>query len=76
MSGDASIDELREAAERAVAALAESTDPAAFHALLAVSERVGIALGESARSLAQSSSWAHVGEASGTTRQAAWARWH
>lgn len=76
MDAGASVDDARGRAERAIAELAASTDPAAFHALLAVSERVGVALGESARSLAETTSWAHVGDASGTTRQAAWSRWH
>ncbi len=58
-----------------VDALAERTEPEAFAALLALSEQVGTALGVSARSLAESGSWAEVGTVAGTSRQAAWSRW-
>lgn len=75
MGTNESIDELRAAAESAIEALAASPDPGAFQALLALSERVGIALGESARSIAASSSWTAVGDLSGTSKQAAWSRW-
>lgn len=59
-----------------VAALAASTDPAAFRELLALSEQLGLAIGESARNLAASGSWSRVAEQAGTTKQAAWSRWH
>lgn len=65
----------REAGER-IAALATSPDPDAFAALLSLSEQVGVALGASARTLATHGSWSQVAEHAGTTRQAAWARWH
>ena len=56
--------------------LAGSADPAAFAELLGVQEHLGIALGVAARALAESSSWAGVANEAGTSRQAAWARWH
>lgn len=63
-------------AQAAIDRLAATAEPEAFNALLALSAAAGEALGASARLLAESASWAAVGEASGTTRQAAWARWH
>lgn len=56
--------------------LAHSSDPAAFAELLGLQEHLGIALGLAARSLADDRSWASVAGLAGTTRQAAWARWH
>ncbi len=67
--------ELEELARNAVSRLAERPDPEAFAALLRLSAVVGECLGISARALAVSGSWAQVGEAAGTTRQAAWSRW-
>jgi len=67
--------ELEELARNAVHCLAERPDPEAFAALLRLSAVVGEGLGVSARALAVSGSWAQVGEAAGTTRQAAWSRW-
>jgi hypothetical protein len=67
--------ELEELARNAVSCLAERPDPEAFAALLRLSAVVGESLGISARALAVSGSWAQVGEAAGTTRQAAWSRW-
>ena len=55
-------------------ALAYSTDPAAFQTLLELSHYVGESLGISARTLAES--WSSVAGLAGTTKQAAWARWH
>lgn len=66
---------LEELARNAVSCLAERPDPEAFAALLRLSALVGECLGISARGLAVSGSWAQVGEAAGTTRQAAWSRW-
>lgn len=66
----------RTAALEAVERLAATPDHEAFDALLTLSAVVGEALGRSARLLAETTSWAAVGDASGTTRQAAWARWH
>ena len=67
--------ELEELARNAVGCLAERPDPEAFAALLRLSAVVGECLGISARAVAVSGSWAQVGEAAGTTRQAAWSRW-
>jgi len=57
-------------------ALAASSDPAAFSALLGISRYVGECLGLSARTLAESQSWGDVASVAGTTKQAAWSRWH
>jgi hypothetical protein len=70
-----SNEEFEELARNAVSCLAERPDPEAFAALLRLSALVGECLGISARGLAVSGSWAQVGEAAGTTRQAAWSRW-
>lgn len=56
--------------------LAASTDPVAFEALLGLSGYVGECLGASARTLAEAQSWSSVAGLAGTTKQAAWARWH
>lgn len=63
-------------AAQAITRLAEVADPAAFQALQRLSALTGVKLGESARALAASGSWARVAEAAGTSRQAAWARWN
>ena len=57
-------------------ALAADNDPAAFQALLALSGYLGECLGRSARTLAESQSWGDVASVAGTTKQAAWSRWH
>ena len=57
-------------------ALTASTDPAAFQALLGLSQYLGECLGQSARTLAESHSWGDVAGVAGTTKQAAWSRWH
>ena len=56
--------------------LAVSTDPAAFETLLGLSHYVGLCLGASARTLADANSWSSVADLAGTTKQAAWQRWH
>ena len=56
--------------------LSSSQDPAAFQELLTLSGYVGEALGASARSLADAQSWSSVATHAGTTKQAAWSRWH
>lgn len=56
--------------------LSASQDPAAFQELLGLSGYVGEALGASARSLAEAQSWTSVATHAGTTKQAAWSRWH
>lgn len=58
-----------------IAALSGSRDPAAFQELLALSEAVGVALGDSARTLATAQSWTQVATYAGTSKQAAWSRW-
>jgi hypothetical protein len=57
-------------------ALAASTDPEAFDTLLGLSQYVGECLGISARTLAAAQSWSRVADHAGTTKQAAWERWH
>jgi len=57
-------------------ALANSTDPIAFETLLGLSRYVGECLGTSARTLADAQSWSSVAGLAGTTKQAAWERWH
>jgi hypothetical protein len=57
-------------------ALTNDSDPAAFNSLLALSQYVGECLGRSARTLAESQSWGDVAGFAGTTKQAAWSRWH
>ena len=57
-------------------ALANSTDPTAFQTLLGLSQYVGECLGISARTLAEAHSWSSVAGLAGTTKQAAWSRWH
>lgn len=56
--------------------LARSTDPIAFEVLLGLSQHLGECLGASARTLAEAQSWSSVAGLAGTTKQAAWARWH
>jgi hypothetical protein len=68
--------ELAARAEQAVLALARSGDPEAFAHLLHLSRIVGEGLGEAARLLAANGSWSGVAGIAGTTRQAAWERWH
>jgi hypothetical protein len=70
------VDELAEQAETALRMLATSPDPAALEHLLRLSQVTGVCIGDSARTLAEHGSWAEVGSIAGTTRQAAWARWH
>ncbi|MGD9620079.1 MAG: hypothetical protein AB7G47_09710 [Mycolicibacterium sp.] len=57
-------------------ALAANSDPAAFQALLGLSRYLGECLGLSARAMAEASSWGDVAGVAGTTKQAAWSRWH
>jgi hypothetical protein len=61
---------------RLLDALAADSDPAAFQVLLGLSQYVGACLGLSARTLAESQSWGDVAAVAGTTKQAAWSRWH
>jgi hypothetical protein len=57
-------------------ALTANSDPAAFQVLLGLSQYLGECLGQSARTLAESQSWGDVADVAGTTKQAAWSRWH
>lgn len=68
--------ELGELAEQAVLSLAESGSPEAFAHLLRLSQVVGEGLGTAARLLAANGSWSGVAGIAGTSRQAAWERWH
>jgi hypothetical protein len=70
-----SDDELGALVHAAVSELAGRGTPASFRLLIDASAHVGASLGESARLLAATSSWSQVGDLSGTTKQAAWARW-
>lgn len=70
-----SEEELAALLRATVSELARRGTPASFTALIDASAHVGASLGESARQLAAAGSWAQVGDLSGTTRQAAWARW-
>jgi hypothetical protein len=56
--------------------LAADDNPAAFQALLGLSRYLGECLGMSARTLAENQSWGDVAGVAGTTKQAAWSRWH
>lgn len=69
------IEHLSARAREAVQGLAAMDSPEAFTALLGLSEAVGLALAESARTLASGSSWSQVGAIAGTSKQAAWSRW-
>ncbi|MGC1206471.1 MAG: hypothetical protein WA880_00780 [Ornithinimicrobium sp.] len=62
-------------ARKLIIDLGRSPDPAAFQELLGLSEAVGVALGTSARTLAQAQSWTQVATYAGTSKQAAWSRW-
>jgi hypothetical protein len=57
-------------------ALTANSDQAAFQVLLGLSQYLGECLGQSARTLAESQSWGDVAGVAGTTKQAAWSRWH
>lgn len=70
------IDHWAETARAAIDRLSGCDDRQAFDALLALSAHLGVALGQSARLLAERGSWSKVADAAGMSRQAAWARWH
>ncbi len=67
--------ELGAQARQAILQLSQLPDQAAFGELLGLSEAVGVALGESARILAEHGSWSTVAGVAGVSRQAAWYRW-
>lgn len=68
--------DLGELARSAMIALADRGDHSAFRELLALSGHAGVCLGEAARRIASSGSWSAVADVSGTSKQAAWERWH
>jgi len=68
--------ELGSLARTALTVLAERGDQPAFLELLATNVHVGECLGESARRIAANGSWSAVADLSGTSKQAAWQRWH
>ena len=68
--------ELGELARAAISALGRRGDQPAFLELLTMSGHVGECLGEAARHLAATGSWTAVADLSGTSKQAAWSRWH
>ena len=55
-------------ARELIADLGRSPDPAAFQELLGLSEAVGVALGASARTLAETQSWTQVATYAGTSK--------
>jgi len=71
----ASVSELADLVRRAINELAHRSDHAVFAELLSLQEALGMALGDSARTLAANGSWAQVADVAGTSRQAAWQRW-
>jgi enoyl-CoA hydratase/carnithine racemase len=58
-----------------VESLANRSDRDAFAQLLRLAQINGECLGTSARTVAEHSSWSGVADMTGTTKQAAWARW-
>ncbi|HEY5821472.1 MAG TPA: C45 family peptidase [Propionibacteriaceae bacterium] len=60
---------------RMIDALSHRSDETAFAELLGLYETLGVAMGESARTLAEHGSWSRVAGVAGVSRQAAWYRW-
>jgi hypothetical protein len=69
-------DELADLIRSAVAELAARGTTSSFRALIEISGELGSSLGEAARRVAEGTSWSQVAEISGTSKQAAWSRWH
>ncbi len=69
-------EELGALARAVVAELASRGTTASFQTLIALSGEVGVGVGEAARRAAEQGSWSQVAEITGTTKQAAWSRWH
>lgn len=67
---------LGDLARSAMTVLADRGDQAAFRELLTMSGHAGACLGEAARRMASRGSWSAVADVSGTSKQAAWERWH
>lgn len=72
---NASIDELQQLVQAALAELADRPDVEAFTALLSMNGEVAESIGRSAQQLSASMSWAQIGDLAGTSRQNAWSRW-
>jgi hypothetical protein len=70
-----STPELADTARRLLDVLARRSDETAFAELLGLYETLGTALGESARNLAQETSWAQVATAASVNRSPARDRW-
>jgi histone H3/H4 len=71
-----SDDDVARLIRSAVAELAGRGTTSAFQALIELSAYVGQSVGEAARRVAEGTSWSQVAEISGTSKQAAWSRWH
>ena len=67
--------ELADLIRQAIDELSDRGTHEAFRALLSVVSHAGERVGHAARTLAGNRSWSEVAELSGTTKQAAWARW-
>jgi hypothetical protein len=74
--GALSVSDLGTLARRALDELAARDDQTAFAELLSMNAHIGQCLAAAARALAASGSWTQVADLSGTTKQAAWSRWH
>jgi len=70
-----SVDQIGDLVVTALRELAGRPDRRAFEELLRASEELGLCLGRSARTVAESGSWSQVADVAGTTKQAAWSRW-
>jgi hypothetical protein len=68
--------ELGALARGALTVLAQRGEQSSFQELLAINAHIGECLGEAARRIAAGGSWTAVADLSGTTKQAAWSRWH
>jgi hypothetical protein len=71
----ATTNEVANLAQAALESLANRSDRDAFAQLLRLAQINGECLGTSARTVAEHSSWSGVADMTGTTKQAAWARW-
>ncbi len=67
--------ELGALTRRMIDTLSHRADETAFAELLGLYESLGVAMGESARTLAAHGSWSRVAGVAGLSRQSAWYRW-
>lgn len=67
--------ELGALTRRMIDALSHRSDETAFAELLGLHETLGVAMGESARTLAEHGSWSRVADVAGVSQQAALDRW-